>query len=101
MRISGIGRSTPAVGMRPWIDKEIICWSRLENETLLLNLVTGFYYTLDELGGEIWSLLLDGKSPAEISADIEKNYDVPKNVIDQDLKELLDLLQTEGLLTFK
>lgn len=87
--------------MRPFIDKETICWSKLENETLILNLVTGFYYTLDEMGGVIWEMLLDQKEPGEIAALIKKEYDAPDDVIDQDLKELLDWLQAENILTFK
>lgn len=87
--------------MRPFIDKEVVCWSKLENETLLLNLVTGFYYTLDEIGGVIWEMLVDQKSPDEIAAKIIEEYDVTAEAAAQDLKELLNMLQSEGVLTFK
>lgn len=87
--------------MRPFIDKEVVCWSKLENETLLLNLVTGFYYTLDEIGGVIWEMLVDQKNPEEIAAKIVDEYDVTAEAAVQDLKELLNMLQSEGVLTFK
>jgi len=84
--------------MKLVIDKEVVCWSKLDDETLLMNLDTGYCYTLDEMGGKIWEMLLENRLPEEIVLGIMTEYAVERPVIENDLKALLDHLQLEGLI---
>lgn len=80
------------------INTEIICSSKLDEETLLVNLDTGFYYTLDEVGGVIWEKLLAQEAKAKIVAGIAGAYAVDPAQVENDFDELIALLETENLI---
>jgi hypothetical protein len=84
------------------IDPQSVCWSKIENETLLLNLDSGFYYTLDEVGGFIWELLAAGQEKPGILTRLLSDYHIEdlqsaENDVDAFLMELRD----EGLIEFE
>lgn len=80
------------------VDKEVVCWSKLGAETLLLNLDTGFYYTLDELGGMIWEMLVDQQDEKKIIERILSERDAERSDVESDLKVFLDELKREGMI---
>lgn len=71
-------------------------------QTVLLDVDRGRYYTLNEVGGRIWSLVCEGTSFAEIVDRVCAEYDVSRERGEQDadtlLRELLgkSLLRTES-----
>lgn len=80
------------------IDAEVVCSSKVDDETLILNLDTGFYYTLDSLGGEIWERLLEKQDEQQIVSAIADNYKAPSERIKKDFHELVGELEKEGLI---
>lgn len=69
-------------------------WKQFEDESLLINIETGFYFRLNEVGSFIWTLL-DGKhSNKEIIRGIFEEFDVQIEKAKSDfgsfIKELLD-----------
>ena len=80
------------------IDPEIICSSKVDDETLILNLDTGFYYTLDMVGGEIWDRLLDRQEEDQIISAISESYNADPEQIKNDFRELIAHLEKEGLI---
>lgn len=80
------------------IDTEIVCFSKLDDETLILNLDTGFYYTLDHVGAFIWERLLNRQSEAQIITAIVDEYHVTQKAAEKDFQELLTMLEKEGLI---
>jgi hypothetical protein len=71
----------------------------VEGEAILLNLDNGYYYSLDPIGSEIWSMC-DGNCSLQGVADrVCAEYDVAWDQAQRDLLELIDDLQREGLIT--
>jgi len=79
------------------IDASSVCSSRLEDETLILNLDSGFYYTLDAVATEMWEMLVKTRDPEQVVPVIAERYGVPTETVAGDLKELLSHLEAEGL----
>lgn len=64
---------------------------------VLLNLGSGEYYALDEVGSRICTLC-DGSRPiTEVVDTLEKEYDAPRETLEADLLELLAELVHEKL----
>jgi len=80
------------------IDKERVVWGEMDGEALLLDLVSGAYFSLDELGKLIWEKLGEGQSEEEIVQAITSTYNVDEATSREDLKEFLGKLQVSGLL---
>ncbi|HKV52505.1 MAG TPA: PqqD family protein [Gemmatimonadaceae bacterium] len=68
------------------------------DETVLLDAERGQYYTLNEVGGRIWSLLVDGTSFAEIVDRLCAEYDVTRERGERDADMLLRELLGKSLL---
>jgi hypothetical protein len=81
------------------IDKESICWSTLDSETLLLNLDSGYYYTLDAFSGLVWGMLVDGCDEEGIAPCVASAYGLEKLDVISDIKAFIAELAMEGLLT--
>jgi hypothetical protein len=68
-------------------------------ETILLNLETSTYHSLNGVAGRFWSLIQEGKDLEDVTAILRVEYDVEPMQLEADLKELcadlerLDLLQ--------
>jgi len=67
-------------------------------ETVLLNLATGTYFGLNEVGGRVWHLLdTEGCSLAEVCEKVQAEFEVSGDVAEADLLALLDRLSEHGL----
>jgi hypothetical protein len=82
---------------RKLIAAESIVSAELDNEVVLLNVQTGIYFGLDEVGGRIWALLETGASEDEIFHKLVDEYEVEPNELRADLMEFLDVLTSRGL----
>jgi Coenzyme PQQ synthesis protein D (PqqD) len=70
----------------------------MEDETVLLNLSTGRYYTLNQLGSVIWEHCTGHSTISDIHAVLCDRFDVaPERALD-DLVTLVNHLIQEGLL---
>jgi len=85
--------------MKFLIDTDRVCWSKCDDETVLLNLETGFYYTLDELGGLIWDLFSQKFNKNDVKARILEEYDVESATIEEHIADFIKKLQRENLIT--
>lgn len=47
----------------------------IDGEAVIINLVTGNYYTLDKAGADVWRLVENGASVASIVKQISQLYD--------------------------
>ena len=68
-------------------------------ETMLLDLASGTYFGLDQVGGRFWQLLEEGQSPREARSVLLAEYDVEPEVLDVDLEHLLADLAANGLVS--
>jgi hypothetical protein len=67
-------------------------------ETILLNLNTSTYHSLNSVAGRFWALILEGKDFQQAFATLRDEYDVEPARLEADLHELCDQLQNLNLL---
>jgi hypothetical protein len=75
-----------------------IVWSTVDGEALLLDTLSGDYFSLNPLATEIWLSLQQGKSPTEIVGAIAKKYMIGEERVYNDMIALLDELRAARLL---
>ena len=75
--------------------------SELGSEHVLLNLRDGIYYGLEDVGGDIWKLLQNPISVAEICGAIAETRDVDPERCRQDVVTLLGELVERHLVELR
>lgn len=70
----------------------------MDGETVLLNLNSGTYFGLDEVGARIWTLLGQGLPLAAVSDQIGGEYDAPRETVESDVEELCAELAENDLI---
>jgi len=74
-----------------------ITFRELDGEIVILNLETGVYFGLDEVGARTWRLIEDHGSLDAVFAVLRSEYDAAPAVLERDLLELVDHLCAKGL----
>lgn len=69
----------------------------LDGEAVLLDMASGKYFGLNEVGARIWELLASGSSVGSIRAAIVAEFEVDEAKAGADLASLLGELETRGL----
>jgi hypothetical protein len=59
------------------------------DETVILDLQNGHYYGLDLVGVRMWQLMTAGQTLSEVCDVIATEYDVPREVLERDVLELV------------
>lgn len=70
----------------------------IDGETMLVNLATGSYYNLEGSGAEVWSRLMDGATPRQISEALAARFIGEAGEIEAAVARLVDELQAEQIL---
>ncbi len=78
-----------------------VTWRIFESESILLNLDTGFYYTLSDVGRFIWESLDGSKQLPEICEAITNKYDVDSETAKNDLLDIIQDLKNEHLVEYE
>jgi hypothetical protein len=79
------------------IDRKRITWDEIDGETLIINVETGYYFSLDGVGSLIWGMLADGVDERDMVARIVDEYEVEESTAREDLQALVDALAFEEL----
>lgn len=74
--------------------------SMLDDETVLLNLQSEEYYSLDDVGSRIWELIDGTRTTAQIVDAIAAEYGADPALVATDVADLLDELSREGLVSW-
>lgn len=69
----------------------------LDGETVLLDLRSGVYFSLEEVGARIWALLTEGKTLADTLRCLLAEYDVAASRCASDLVGFVEQLRARGL----
>ena len=69
----------------------------IDGEAIIINLTTGVYYSMDGVGGRIWSLLESQHAVEEVAALIGSEYGVEAERSKGDVLQLAAQLFEEGL----
>ncbi len=78
---------------------EHILSQEVQGELVLLDLRTGSYYGLNEVGSHIWSLLLQQKGLDDIVEALGQAYDVSSDRLRADVTAFIQRLVDFGLLS--
>ena len=68
------------------------------DETVILDLSRGMYFSLDPVGAKIWQLLTEGTGPDAIVSNLLGQYEVAEDRLREDVNSLVDELVSRGLL---
>lgn len=75
--------------------------SDLAGESVILNLKTGMYFGLNEVGASIWNLVQQPRSVKDICDEILDQYEVESDQCEQDVLRLLNELVESELIEIK
>ena len=78
---------------------EAVVYAELDNEAVLLNVETGIYFGLNDIGTRIWKLLEQSSSPEVIVTNLLDEYDVDPVKLRTDVNAFLDQLIDRQLIT--
>jgi hypothetical protein len=81
-----------------WKKRAQLVEREIEQEAVLLDLKSGVYYSLNEVGTEIWRLLGAGATESELAAAVAAQYDVNPDTAARDIGDLLKDMAAEGLI---
>lgn len=71
--------------------------TEVDGETVMMNVETGHYHSLDAIGGDIWARLEHQTTPAALAAALARDYDAPRDTIERDILNLLNEMAAQGL----
>lgn len=74
-----------------------VVFRQLEDGAVLLDLESGVYFGLDEVGTRVWTLLLERGTPAAVCDAMLGEFEVEPEVLAGDVLRLVGELQQNGL----
>jgi hypothetical protein len=86
-----------AAGLQRLTTNAMVVCAEVEGEAVLLDVDSGFYYGLDEIGTLIWRLLGEGANHEGIVQAILAEYDASVEQVTADVDEFVGLLISRGL----
>ena len=84
--------------MRHTVNRQKVVLEHFDDETILINMQTCVYYSLNRSGCEVWKLVEDGHDAAAITATLSRRYAVDETQLAPQIEALLTQLVGEGLL---
>jgi hypothetical protein len=80
------------------IPEEVI-FRELDGEAVVLNLDTGIYFGLDEVGTRIWQLLAEHRTLRPVWQAMTDEFDTTPDRLQKDLLAFVDELRGKGLVS--
>jgi hypothetical protein len=80
---------------------ERVNWRDVKGETVVLNIESGVFYTLNEVGRFIWELIADGHNFESITSQITNRFEVSPEQSRDDAEKFITRLVEENVLTIK
>ncbi|MFC7963012.1 PqqD family peptide modification chaperone [Rhodococcoides kroppenstedtii] len=80
---------------------QAVSLSRTDDGVIVLDGRSGAYWSFDHIAADILDSLLSKASTAETIADITAKYEAPAATVENDVKELLRTMASEGLVRTK
>lgn len=75
-----------------------IAHETIDGEVVIIHLKNGSYYSLQNVGANIWNLLDNGANVTEIITQITHQYEGNRNEIENAVNQLISKLQEENLI---
>jgi hypothetical protein len=87
------------VGDRP-AQRAGVLAQQAEGELVLLDVQAGSYFALNEVGAKVWALCDGSRSFTDIVGAVGAEFDAPTEVIERDVRGLLEDLASDGLVAW-
>jgi hypothetical protein len=84
--------------MRFELDRRRVVHETIDGEVILIHMETGFYYSLEGSGSEIWDALVAGGATDEIARRLRARYVAPPGDIEDAVSAIAEELREERLL---
>jgi hypothetical protein len=81
-----------------WKHSPDVVFRDLEGEAVILDLASGTYFGLNEVGTRIWRLVDEGRDASQIVDIMASEYQADRATIVRDVERLLDDLRTRRLI---
>jgi hypothetical protein len=76
-----------------------VLFTEIDNETVLLNIRTERYYSLDDIGTRCWQLLSEDGDVDSLVTRLASEFNAEPATLRQDVTDLIQRLTEAGLLT--
>jgi hypothetical protein len=91
--------ATRLMSERHSVHRQNARWRIVDGETVVINLTTTHYYSLNRTGTYVWNLLLEGgQSVDDLAGAVAARYGQPLDVVRRDVRALIDDLRREDLI---
>ena len=74
-------------------------FQEMEGETVFLEMASGEYYGIDDVGSRMWQALEDTENVESAVQRLLGEYRVEESVLRRDLAELIEKMRAAGLVT--
>ena len=74
-----------------------VIFREIDGKGVLIDLDSGFYYSMNEVGCLIFNLIQEKRAPDRIREEIEMRFEVTPVEAEKDLEEFLGALEKEGI----
>jgi len=82
------------------VNTRLVACEIVDSEAVIINLSNGMYYTMDQVGAEVWRMIEEGRSVRAMAEVLASGYSVPVGDALADLEEVAqELLQEELVVT--
>ena len=76
-----------------------VLYRDLDGQAVILDLSSGLYFGLNEVGTRIWMLMSEGRSFDDIAQILSREYDADQLTIERDVRDLTDALRARKLIS--
>lgn len=81
-----------------WKHSPDVVFRDLEGEAVILDLASGTYFGLNEVGTRVWQMIDEGRDTAQIVDVVAAEYQADRATIAQDVAKLIDSLSARRLI---
>jgi hypothetical protein len=75
-----------------------VVWREVGSEVVILDLTNSNYFGLNSVGSRVWRLIAEHRSIDEILTTLLNEFDVHAEQLQADIQELIEQLESKGLL---
>jgi hypothetical protein len=78
---------------------DAVVFRELDGEAVVLNIDSGIYFGLDDVGTRMWMLMAELQTLAAVRDALAAEFDAPADQLARDLLAFVEQLQAKGLVT--
>lgn len=83
---------------KTFVPSDNIAWREVNQEIIILNMKSGEYFTLNDVGQKVWLFIINGSCVADIKKNLISEFDVSEEHAESDIESFIQGLIEEGVL---